>query len=247
MAEGEEVPGDSEGPGASAASWGRFELKREATDRATEDESTKTILRLEKFFDGPIGVLRLDLQFPDDKTDFEGDPFEPRRGDIKLRARSKSFAAWERSFNAFVEATFPTAEPENLGSGKYQISEAVRVVTPLNDLLEAGSPHKLQFETELQQTNSVAGDPKRKDISFAKVELTLYDVWRREYTMKLKVKPYADWMLDGRTGGVAEVEGGKFFGEDWRAWLMLGHRIWGPEDVRGTYGKRLELGLSRTF
>jgi len=57
---------------------GRIELKRQNTSRGTPEESTQTTLRIETFFDGPLSVLRVDLPFPDEKTDFEGDPFSPR-------------------------------------------------------------------------------------------------------------------------------------------------------------------------
>jgi hypothetical protein len=233
---------------SSSGKWGRFELKRENTERGTPEESTKTTLRLEKFLEGPIAVLRLDLPFPDEKTDFAGDPFNPRRGDIKLRARFRPWQAGGCTFSSFVEATFPTADPEDLGSGKYQLSAAVRMIVPLTvPLFAEPKAHKSQFESEIQQVNSVAGDPDRKDINYTKFELTLYDVWRGTFTTKLKLKPTVDWMQNGKSGAVGEIEVGRFFARDWRAWIMLGHRLWGPEEIKGTYETRLELGITRTF
>jgi hypothetical protein len=55
-----------------------------------------------------------------------------------------------------------------------------------------------------------------------------------------------DWEQDGRTGAVAELEGGVSFQHGWRVLLMLGGRLWG-EGVPSTYGTRVELTLGRTF
>ena len=99
----------------------------------------------------------------------------------------------------------------------------------------------------MQQVNSVAGDSSRKDISYTQFELTLDDTWRGTYTFKLKLKPVVDWTQNGRTGSVAEIEGGLFFRRDWRAWLMLGHRATGPSRIPSTYSDRIELGVARKF
>lgn len=106
---------------------------------------------------------------------------------------------------------------------------------------------KSQIETQVQQVNSIGGDPDRKNISYTKLELTLFDNWRDEYTFKLKVKPTIDWTQDGETGAVGEIEGGIVFARYWRTWLMLGHRLWGPDGIPGTYNDRVEIGVSRRF
>ena len=228
--------------------WGRFELKRENTARGTPEESTKTTLRFEKFLDGPLDILRIDLPFPDATADFEGSPFDPRLGDIKMRVRFRAVPKDGYTIGSYIEATFPTANPENLGGGKYQLSGGVRVVVPLSaPFFEEPKAHKPQFESELSQVVSVAGDAARSEINYTKLELTLYDVWRGKYTFKLKGKPTVDWIQDGRTGAVGEIEGGLFFGAGWRTWLMLGHRLWGPDNIKGTYSTRVEMGITRPF
>jgi hypothetical protein len=106
-----------------APGWhGRVELKRQNTSRGTEDESTKTTLRLETFFTGPVSLLRLDLQFPDEKTSFSGSPLDPRPGDTKLRVGFQPLRSGPYSLPSFVELTLPTADPETLGAGKVQLS-----------------------------------------------------------------------------------------------------------------------------
>jgi hypothetical protein len=226
---------------------GRLEIKRQNTSRGTPDESTQTTLRVERFYDGAVAALRLDIPLPDEKTDFEGDPFNPRLGDVKLRAKFRPLQSGQYTFPYFVEMTFPTADPESSGSGKYQLNGGIRMIVPFTLPVAQPKNHKAQFETEVSQTVSVAGDESRKDINYTKLEFTFYNVWRQSYTMKLKLKPSVDWIQDGKTGSVGEVEGGLFFAKHWRMWLMLGRRLTGPEGIKGTYDKRLELGLARTY
>ncbi|HEY2338651.1 MAG TPA: hypothetical protein VGI18_14930 [Burkholderiales bacterium] len=227
---------------------GRLELKREDTARGTPGESTKTTVRVETFLDGPVNLLRIDLPFPDAKSDFEGDPFDPRMGDVKLRAGFRPLRRGDVLFPSFVEATFPTADPDEGGAGKYQLSAGIRMLAPLRYPFREGVKHKLLLEGEIAQTNSVGGDPARPSINYAKLELTLNDLWLDKYTFKLKVKPSFDHVRDD-AGGVGEAEAGMYFGEGhrWRTWLMLGHRLWGPDGVAGTYENRVELGVNRTF
>ena len=248
---------DTDEPPSSAAlqalrtlrdKWhGRVEIKRQNTSRGTPDESTMSQLRIETFFNGPVSALRLDLPFPDEKTDFEGDLFNPRLGDVKVRARFRPLKRGEYTIPTFLEAAFPTADPKSSGTGKYQLSGGIRMIAPFTLPVAQPKEHKAQFEIEASQTVSVAGDESRNDVNYTKLELTFYDVWRGRYTMKLKLKPSVDWIKDGKTGSVGEVEAGLLFVRHWRAWLMLGGRLSGPEGIKGTYDTRVELGLARTY
>jgi len=236
---------ESEAP-PTARLW-RFELKRENTNRGTDDEATKTTLRLERFFSGAVRLLRLDVPLPDQKTDFEGDPFNPGLGDAKVRVGFQPLKSGIYSFPSFIEVTFPTADPESLGGRKHQLNLGLRMVRPVALPFEKQSAHNTTFELQVQQVNSFGGDDDGKNVANTKFEITLYDVWRRQYTMKFKLKPSVDWVKDGKTGAVAEIEGGKFFARNWRAWLMFGRRVWGPEGIQATYGTKVELGIARTF
>jgi hypothetical protein len=226
---------------------GRMEIKRQNTSRGTPDESTLTQLRIETFLDGPVAALRLDLPLPDEKSDFEGNAFSPQLGDVKVRAKFRPLKSGAYTFPSFVEMSFPTADPESKGSGKYQLSGGIRMIVPVALPVARPGDHKAQFETEVSQSVSVAGDENRKDVNYTKFEFTFYNVWRKQYTMKLKLKPNVDWIQNGKVGSVGEIEGGLFFAQHWRTWLMLGRRLSGAEGIKGTYDTRVELGLARTF
>jgi hypothetical protein len=240
----------SAGPGAATIQldghW-RLEFKRQNTARGTPDESTKSVIKIERLLDGAVTLLRLELPFPDERTDFTGSPFDPRLGDIKTRVGFRAVEAGRYAFPSFIEFTFPTAGPQSLGSGHYQLAAGVRMLAPLKLPFDDSASHQSRLEFELEQVNSFAGDADRKDINHTKLEFVLSDVWRRQYTGKLKLKPVVDWINDGETGAVCEVEGGMYFARGWRTWLMLGHRVWGPEDVASTYSTRMEIGIARTF
>jgi hypothetical protein len=83
-------------------------------------------------------------------------------------------------------------------------------------------------------------------VNYTKFELALRDVWRKVYSLKLTAKPVIDWVQDGKTGAVAELEGAVTLQHNWKLQLMLGGRLWG-EGVPSTYGTRVELTLGHTF
>lgn len=237
-------------PGATTRvdAWhGRIELKRQSTSRGTPEESTKTTLRLESFFTGTMALLRIDLPFPDEETDFNGSLFNPRLGDIKTRVGFHPVKVSGYSFPSFIEITFPTADPETLGSGKYQLSAGVRMLAPMTLPSVDPALHKARLEAMVQQVNSVGGDPDRKDINYTKFELTFFDALYKIYTLKLKLKPTVNWIEAGESGSVGELEGGMFFARSWRTWLMLGRRLSGPDGVPGTYDKRVEFNVAHMF
>ncbi len=246
-ADSDEPPEASSSPAPSKGWHGLIELKRQNTSRNSPEESTKTTLKIDTFLTGPVSLFRVEIPFPDETTDFSGSPFNPKLGDIKTRIGFRALKSGPYSYPSFIEITFPTASPESLGSGKYQLSAGIRMLAPLVLPLVDPRSHTSRFETQVQQVNSVGGDPDRKNISYTKLELTLYDIWRREYTFKVKVKPTVDWTRDSETGAVGEIEGGILFARYWRTWLMLGHRLWGPDGIPGTYENRLEIGVARRF
>ena len=229
-------------PGADTQ-W-RFEIKRQNTDRDTPGESTKTTLRLEALPEGAVALWRLDLPFPDEKDTFGGSPFDPRLGDIKLRARLRPTDVSGVPVSFFSELTLPTADPDTLGQGKYQVMVGAETIHPLASI--STEDHKLSFSPQVQQVVSVAGDPERKDINYTKFELALRDAWRKVYSLKFTAKPVIDWVQDGKTGAVAELEGAATLQHNWKLQLMLGGLLWG-EGTASTYGTRLELTVGKTF
>jgi hypothetical protein len=242
--------GDS---GVPDLEWrGGAQLKRDWTSRGTPQESTKTQVEINTFIDSPVSFIRLTLSFPDADTDFGGDPFDPELGDSKVRAGFRALKHGKLSFPSYVELSFPTANPESAGSGKYEITAGIKMLAPFAASFMSDA-HRTRFEADLSQTNSFAGDPARNDVNVTKAELILSDLWRERYTAKVSYKPSWDHVKH-EDGAVVEIQVGFYFGEKegrthhpWRTWLMGGGRVSGPSGVSGTYNTRLELGLARTF
>ena len=230
---------------AGARHW-QVELKRQSTNRGTESESTKTTLRIETLTDGPIALLRLDLPFPDEKTDFEGSPFHPQRGDLKVKAGFAPFSVGGAKLTPLVELTFPTADPDSQGSGKYQIVPEISSAIRLTSMGEPARRHELSLGWLVKQVVSFGGDENRKDINYTSVELALRDTWRKAYSAKLTFKPVIDWEQNGKTGAVGELEGAMDVSRHWRVALMGGGLLWGS-GVPSTYGARVELTVRYRF
>jgi hypothetical protein len=218
-------------------------LRRENVDRGTSEETTKTYARLDNFvWDG---MLSFQVAFPDEKTDFNGSPFNPRLGDSKTRFRFAPLSAEGFSMSYFVEATFPTADPDELGSGKYQLSAGATATTQIPAPEFIKRSHVFRLTSQLQQINSVAGDEERPDINYTKLDLSLRDTWGANW-VKLAVNTRVDWEQNGRTGAVGELEYGRRLDPDWSLWLLAGGLLWG-EGVKGTYGAKVMIGVDRWF
>jgi len=221
----------------------RVELRREFTDRGTPDETTKTTIKLTDYFKGIVSQLRLDVPFPDAQTDFGGSITEPRLGDIKVRATFHDIRAGSLALSTFLEMTFPTANPEDLGTGKYQLSAGVRTVAPLSP---ADASHRFTLRPLVQQYVSVAGDPDAKDIDNTRLQAGLRDTWKKKAWLGATIKATVDWVQGGATGAVGELEAGAFLGRGLSLWTIAGARLWGGS-VPGTYGRRVTIAMAGDF
>jgi hypothetical protein len=224
----------------------RCELKREATDRGTPDETTNSSVKADVFFYGVVSLLRLEIPFPDEKTDFEGNFFDPRLGDIKTRVGFRAIRLPGMKVSSFVELTWPTASPSSLGNGKYQASIGIEAAMRLSKPDSIVQTHKFTFDLLIQQVASYAGDPERKGINYTKFEFNLTDTWKKLIWFKLSGKPVIDWEKKANTGSVAEIEIGWIISHHFRLWLLGGKKLWG-EGIPGTYDKRLSLAVAYQF
>jgi hypothetical protein len=242
--DGRSVAAAADDPEPLKAGWhGRVQLRRENVDRGTSEETTRTYLRSDNFVWG--GMLSFQVAFPDEKTDFSGSPFDPRLGDSKTRFRFAPFSAGRFDMSYFIEATFPTADPAELGSGKYQLSAGVTASTAIPAPQAMRPSHELRFTSQLQQANSVAGDDARPDINYTKLDLSLRDTWGANW-VKIAVNTRADWEQNGKTGAVGELEYGRRLDRSWSLWGMAGGLLWG-EGVKGTYGTKVMIGIDWWF
>ena len=220
----------------------RFELKREFTNRGTLEESSKSSLKVDFRFSGIVTLLRLEMPFPDQETDFDGSAFKPCFGDIKTRIGFKAVKLG-LPVASFIELTFPTASPSQLGTGKYQCSAGIRTSLKLSREQTIEQSHRFTLDFQVQQVFSYAGDPDRKDINYTKFEISCRDTWKKRLYLKMTAKPVVDWVKSGSTGAVLEIEPGWLINHHWSLWIMGGQRLWG-EGIPGTYDKKISLGMA---
>jgi hypothetical protein len=230
-----------------AASRGLIELKRQATARGTPDETTKINLKFDHFPQhDTVALLRLELPLPDATSTFAGSALDHDVGDAKFRVGFRAVEVLGRPVTSFVELTFPTADPESQGAGKYQLSAGVKPAFALPPgPASIGSP-KQSASVQLQQVVSFAGDQARTDINQTKFEFEWRDTWPSGNHAKATLKPVIDWVGDGQTGAVLEFEYGWLLERRWSLALMAGGRLWG-EGVPGTYLTRAELKLAYRY
>lgn len=211
-----------------------LQIKRQATDRGTDGESTKTTLRWETFPTGRFSRFRVEVPFPDEKTSYSGSPFDPRLGDIKLRADLAPVQWQVPQWTFYAELTLPTADPESLGGGKYQLAPAVRAA--IRDNAD-------NYSALIQQVVSFAGDASRKDINYTKLEAAISHEFNAGWSAKFTFKPAFDWQQNGDSGAIGELEGGYRLSPAWEMALMAGARLWGGS-IPSTYGSRIQLTLN---
>lgn len=223
----------------------RVELKRQFTDHPTTEESSRTTARFEMAPASGVALLRLDVPFIDKKN---GDATTPGWGDVKIRVGLLPFAESGGVVRPFVEATFPTADPGTLGGGKYQASMGAQMVWPLEISSLGGflSKAKGELTSQLQGTFSVAGDPDRKDVNNTKVDVGVRAIFSRSLQVGLKPKVTIDWVQEGKTGAVLELDGNWAMSRHWRVAMTVGRLLWG-DGVPGTYHEKFEVSLRYTF
>ena len=166
-------PWDSDS-GVPSVEWrGRLELKRINTSRGTPEETTRTALRVETFLDGAVSLLRVDLPFPDADTDFDGSPFDPRLGDIKVQDRLARARVGRACVSVLRRAHRAERQPSSLGSGKYQLGAGIRMLAPFKaPLSAAGARHAVRGRGFAD--DFVPGRRRsRADVNYTKLELTL--------------------------------------------------------------------------
>ena len=226
---------------SSKKEWlGLTEFKREFTNKGQPPEKTQSTLKFDWYPAGPVSLLRLQLAFPDenqeDATVFTF--FHPRLGDLKTRTGFRSVRVSGHSLATFVEFTFPTAKPPDLGQQKYQVMPGARLA--IGRINSRGT----RFDAQITHTVSVAGDASAKDINKTNVELSLKRTWHEESYVSAKLKPVVDWEKAAYTGASAELKGSVNLSARWSTWLMYGVGLWN-RDATGLFHGKIGFGFVR--
>src|SRR5262249_53072577 len=142
-----------------------------------------------------------------------------------------------------LQTTFPTAQPESLGTGKYQLTPGTEVWVPIwASSLENHAPPvwKIGVQPLVEQFVSVAGDPSRSDIDYTKIETQFQAGWRNKIKLELNPKFTVNYVGGVSSGAVFEFEPYWYINQHWRLDLILGHGMWGVGEP-GTYRNKVEI------
>jgi len=237
-------PQSAGAPASSKPSWnGLTEVKREYTDKGQPPEKTQSTVKIDWYYRRyGLSLLRLQVPFPDqNQEDAElFHFFHPRPGDMKARVGFQSFPVAAVRVGTFVELTFPTASPEDLGQGKYQVNVGARGSTGLS------RSRKIRLDVQISETASVAGDPETNEINKSNGEVTVRKSWSDDTYVQASLKPVVNWEKAGLTGATAEVKANVNITRRWNAWVMYGHLAWGLS-APGMYENKVGFGFRRAI
>jgi len=222
------------------------ELKRQWTNRGTPQESSKTTLRLEATPREYLSLVRVDIPFIDEKN---GDPFSPHLGDIIFKLETVSLPVGVTGWQFLLQTTFPSAQPQSLGTGKYQLTPGTEVWVPIWASSGPGDGPpvwRTGVQPLVEQFVSVAGNPSRTDINYTQIELQLKGSWRNTVSLKLNPKFMVNYVGGVSSGAVFEFEPHWNINRRWELDLTLGHSLWGVGEP-GTYQKKVEFSVRFNF
>ena len=221
------------------------ELQRQWTDRGTLEEDSKTTLRLEATPTEYLSLVRVDIPFVDEKN---GDPMTPHLGDIVFKLETVPWRFGVTDWQVLLQTTFPSAQPESLGTGKYQLTPGFEFWVPLWVSSQSNGPPvwRTGVKPLVEQFVSVAGDPSRNDIDYTKIEFPLEGGWKGKVSLKLNPKFMVDYVGGVTSGAVFEFEPHWNINRRWELDLTLGHSLWGV-GVPGTYQKKVEFWVRFNF
>ena len=230
--------------GSDVLPW-HLELKRQWTNRGTPQENSKTTLRLEATPREYLSLVRVDIPFVDEKN---GDPLTPHLGDIVFKLETVPWDLGVTKWQALLETTFPSAQPESLGTGKYQLTPGTEIWVPIwSSVVTIGPPvWQTGVKPLVEQFVSVAGDPSRADIDYTQMEFPLEGSWNWKVSLKLNPKFMVNYVGGVSSGAVFEFEPRWYINRRWELDLTLGHLLWGA-GTPGTYQKKVEFSVWFNF
>jgi hypothetical protein len=187
----------------------------------------------------------VDIPFVDEKN---GDPITPHLGDIAFKLETVGYPVGVTSWQAILQTTFPTAQPESLGTGKYQLTPGTEVWIPIWASSHGDTPPvwKTGVQPLVGQFVSVAGDPSRTDINYTEIETQLQGIWRDKVNVELNPKFFVNYVGGVASGAVFELEPHWKINRRWELDLILGHGMWGVGEP-GTYQKKVEFSVRFNF
>jgi hypothetical protein len=147
--------------------------------------------------------------------------------DTLVRNGGRLYASPNVAVYVGLDALFPTAAKNELGTGKYTLGPGGAVAVPLP------RARSLLFVL-VQNFQSVGGDPSRNKVNFMQVQSAVNTIWSERWWSTASISWAADWTNNRKTTMNLAGEVGHRLDEHWNVFAGPGF---------GVVGKDTRLGL----
>jgi hypothetical protein len=146
--------------------------------------------------------------------------------DTLIRNGGRLYASPNVALYVGLDALFPTAAKNELGTGKYTLGPGAAVAVPL--------PRARSLLIALvQDFNSVGGDPSRRDIHFMQVQSAVNTIWSERWWSTASVTWDIDWNNNRKTTMNLSGEVGHKFDKHWNVFAGPGVGVVGRDTTLG--------------
>jgi len=146
--------------------------------------------------------------------------------DMVVRMGGRLYATENVAVLVGADASFPTAENKQLGTGKYTLGPGGAVAVPL-------APARSLFFTLVQDFDSVGGDPSRPNIHFMQVQSTINTIWTERWWTSAQMTWYMDWNQNRKTTMNLQGEVGYQLDKRWNVFAGGGGGVVGRDTFLG--------------
>ena len=125
-----------------------------------------------------------------------------------------------------TDVLFPTASPSQLGTGKYTLGQGGVLAAPLARL-------RSLFYLQVQDYNSVGGDPSRADLHYLQVQGTINTIWSEHWWTSVQGTWNNDWNTHRPSASNVVGQIGYRFDNHWNVFAGPGVGITGDNTPLG--------------
>lgn len=218
---------------------GRVQLSSQYADLPQGGRFSDTVARVDLAFRGSW-LLRTDIPFlRGSDPNRPGVSSESGLGDLAVVAGWRAYNTPEYALFIGAVSTFPTADENTLGLGKYSVGPLIataRFLPRWESFLFGVFQHQV----------SVGGDPARADVELTRAAAQINTIWAERWWTLVQGVWQVDWERSAKSSMTLEFEVGRNVVGRLGLFVRPGVGVWG-QDVIGAYDWNIEVGIRRTF
>ena len=218
---------------------GRVQLSSQYADLPQGGRLSDTVARVDLPFRGNW-LLRTDIPFlRGSDSNRPGVSSESGQGDLAVVAGWRAYNTPEYAFFIGAVSTFPTADENTLGFGKYTVGPFIatgRFLPRWESFLFGVFQHQV----------SVGGDPARADVELTRAVAAINTIWAERWWTLVQGAWQVDWERRAKSSMTLEFEVGRNVVGSLGMFVRPGVGVWGQDGI-GAYDWNIEVGIRRTF